>query len=118
MRTAGRLADLNEHAWAADTTREPNGARLRLSSVRKVGRDSTPRAKMGRIAEIPEVGGLHHRTSESQPERAHNSWDDFSVACPVCVGKRDQRMDSFQSQSSLALEEASAPFDLYEWSFW
>jgi hypothetical protein len=40
-----------------------------------------------------------------------------SIAFPACVPKRGQRTDSCGSQSSLAIEEASAPFDLHEWSF-
>ena len=47
-------------------------------------------------------------TSESPPEWALGSSRNVWVAYPTCVFKRGQRTDSCQSQSSLAIEEASA----------
>ena len=52
----------------------------------------------------------HHRALDS----SRNVW----IAFPACVSKHLQRTDSYQSQSSLAIEEASAAIDLPEWSFW
>jgi len=54
----------------------------------------------------------------SPPEWALGSSRKVWIAYPACVFKGGQRTDSRQSQSSLAIEEASAPFDLHEWSFW
>jgi hypothetical protein len=56
--------------------------------------------------------------NESPPEWALASSRNGWTAYPACVFKRGQRTDSCQPQSSLAIEEASAPFDLHEWSFW
>src|SRR6516165_12751115 len=57
-------------------------------------------------------------TSESPPEWALDSSRNVAIAYPACVFKRGQRRDSCESQSPLAIEEASAPFDLHEWGFW
>jgi len=57
-------------------------------------------------------------TNESPPEWAFDSSRNVWIVYPACVFKRGQRTDSCQPQSSLAIEEASAPFDLHEWSFW
>jgi hypothetical protein len=66
----------------------------------------------------PAVGDCTIATNESPPEWAFDSSRKVSIAYPACVSKRGQRTDSCECQSSLAIEEASAPLDLHEWSFW
>jgi len=90
---------------------------LSLDKDAPISRSVQP-PEIGRIVEVPRSVDCTIATNESPPEWAFDSSRNVWIAYPVCVSKRGQRTDSCECQSSLAIEEASAPFDLHEWSFW